>query len=165
MKIEIITVALALLVTSGSSGTANADWQYANWGMTPDQVIAVSKGQMRVCDTMCKDKSTKTSTAKAYGNYQAGEFVFEAYALFDNANNKLSRVSLKLDNPASGFLLLGSLKAKYGEPITQRAEVFQAHTWRTEKDEITLTNVGFGGQLSAAFLEYSPRSTDANKGL
>jgi hypothetical protein len=95
---------------------AIADWQYAKWGMTADQLLAASKGQMKRCGAACDKQRTESETALLYTTYQSGEFPFTAFAFFSNQSKQLLYISLRLDDPAKAYQLIAALKAKYGSP-------------------------------------------------
>lgn len=144
---------------------AAADWQYTKWGMTADQVVAASKGQMKRCSAVCDKQTTANSTALLYGAYQSGDLPFTAFAFFDNQTKKLVHVTLRLDDPAKGNEMIGALRAKYGEPASEsRTQVLYLMVWRPAGDQIDVTRIGFGGDYTYS-LGYRPRATSSNKGL
>jgi len=147
------------------SAPAVADWQYTKWGMTADQVGAASKGQMKRCSAVCDKQTTATSTALLYGPYQSGTLPFTAFAFFDKQTKKLVQMSLRLDDSSKGNELIGGLRAKYGDPVSEsKTQVLHLLVWRPAGDQIDLTRIGFGGDFSYT-LGYHPRATSSNKGL
>jgi hypothetical protein len=84
---------------------ALADWQYTKWGMTVDQVIVASNGQMARCPRVC-GKEGETETSLATGAYKSGKFDFTAFANFDNRTGELTSVKLYLKDPAQGLISL-----------------------------------------------------------
>lgn len=133
--------------------------------MSPEQVLAASKGQLKRCSAVCDKQTTASATALLYGPYQSGDLPFTAFAYFDNKSKKLVQVTLRLDEPAKGPSLLGALRAKYGEPTSEnRTQVLYLLVWRTAGDQIDVTRIGFGGDYSYT-LGYHPRATSSNKGL
>jgi hypothetical protein len=97
--------------------TAHADWQYTRWGMTPEQTLAASKGQLKRCEGGdCSGQTTDQDVAQLFGNYQSGELSFTAFMIFDKRTNTLSRVYLNLNAPEKGDSLIRALRLKYGEP-------------------------------------------------
>jgi hypothetical protein len=161
MKVIAAVIGLLAVVTS----PASADWQYAKWGMTVDQLTAASKGQMKRCGAACDKQRTDTETALLYTPYQSGEFPFTAFAFFDNRSKQLAYMSLRLDDPAKGFQLLGSLKGKYGEPSSEsKTSLSTLATWRGSGDQVSIFIIG-GLADSHTTLTYRPRLTSSNKGL
>jgi hypothetical protein len=60
---------------------AHADWQYTRWGMTPEEVLTASNGQLKRCDPVaCAAHKNKYGLPKLFGTYQSGEFKFSAFA-------------------------------------------------------------------------------------
>jgi len=141
---------------------ANADWQYTKWGMTVDEVLTASKGKLRRCSVeACKGQTTDKTAAQITGEYKAGEFAFAVYALFDKRSNRLSSINLELLNPTQGHSLVGSVRAKYGEPATvSRTPVMTLHVWGDQIDQISIMAIG-----PNTTLQYQPRLTESNKGL
>lgn len=158
-------IAIAATVLLALTSPAASDWQYTKWGMTSDQVIAASKGQMKRCSAVCDKQRTASTTALLYGPYQSGDLPFTAFAFFDNQTKKLTSMSLRLDDPSRGPSLIGALRAKYGEPVSEdRTQVLAIMVWRPAGDQIDVTRIGFGGDYSYT-LGYHPRVTGSNKGL
>jgi hypothetical protein len=159
------TIAAAALLTAATA-PAGADWQYTKWGMTVNQVMTSSKGQMKNCGAVCEKQRSATETALLYAPYQSGDLPFTAFAFFDNQSKKLAFMSLRLDDPSKGFQLIGALKAKYGEPASssRSSNLMDILVWRVGGDQIDVTRIGFGGDNSFT-LAYRPRVTNSNKGL
>jgi hypothetical protein len=129
--------------------------------MSPDQVLAASKGQFKRCDKSCTGQDTEFDTAKVFGSYATGEFKFNAFANFDKAN-RLSRVNLDLVNPSQAPSLVGSLRGRYGEPASDtRTSIMRLVVWHTKTDQISVMTI----DGASAGLSYQPRLTDSNRGL
>lgn len=155
--------AFLLLIISVAS--ANADWQYSKWGMTVDQVLAASKGQLKKCSAVCDKQSTDGTEAQLYGPYSSGDFEFTAFALFDKKTRKLASIRLRLDNNDKAQELMGALRSKYGEPETKsRTQVLNLAVWRSAGDQISYILIGFDNNYTGT-VSYQPRVTDSNKGL
>jgi len=159
-------VIAAVIVLLAATWPAAADWQYAKWGMTVDQLAAASKGQMKRCGAACDKQTTSTETALLYSPYQSGEFPFTAFAFFDNQSKKLAYMNLRLDDSSKGYALIAALKAKYGEPASgSKTTLSIHHVWRGGNDEISIFMIGSGMPESYTTLTYRPRLTGSNKGL
>jgi hypothetical protein len=160
-----LRTALALVGLLVVATPAGADWQYAKWGMTVDQVAAASKGQMKRCGAACEKEKTDSDTALLYTPYSSGEFEFTAFAYFNNQTRKLSFMSLRLDDPSKGYQLIGALKGKYGEPSSQsRTAISTMAVWRGSGDQVSVMLIGSGDD-SLTTVTYQPRLTNSNKGL
>ena len=149
------------------NSSANADWQYSRWGMTPDQMLTASKGQLKRCDPKaCAGQTTDKTAAQLFGPYQSGEFSFKSFAFFDKQTNKLAQVTLQLTTPEKANELIGALRARYGEPSSQnKTTIMTLLVWREQKDQIALMILGFGQTTNSASIIYQPRITEATKGL
>jgi hypothetical protein len=155
MRLIILAVFVALTTP------AAADWQYTKWGMTLAQVQAASKGKLQPCDTRCADHSTPGTTVRLRGEYQAGEFTFSAWAAFDS-QGRLNGVRLNLLDSSQITPLVGSVRAKYGEPESSSPEsILSISTWRDRTDQVEMQLIG----SRSATLIYSPRVTASSKGL
>ncbi|MDB5615920.1 hypothetical protein [Tardiphaga sp.] len=157
MRLNLIVSILIVSITP-----AAADWQYTKWGMTVAQVQAASKGKLRPCDAQCAGHSTSNATVRLRGEYNAGEFAFSTWAAFDN-QGRLNGIRLGLLDPSQVTPLIGSVRAKYGEPESgsRGSSILNISTWRDRTDQISLTVIG----SSNAELMYSPRVTPSNAGL
>lgn len=153
-----------LLVFTLMTDPVYADWQYTHWGMTADQAIAASNGTLTPCTpAACKGAAGGKFQPKTIGQYQSAEFKFENIMLFDDAGG-LAKVRLKLADPAQIARLQSALVSKYGEFVVENAGFLHARRWMTATDRIELQNIGTD-KRALVLLEYSPRSTAANKGL
>jgi hypothetical protein len=139
----------------------SADWQYTHWNMTPEQVIAASQGTAQATSKQeHKNKRLGSETPLLKAKWISGELQFVAYFYFNS--NKLTTVSLELQNPEHEATLVRSLKLKYGEPKSERRlSVARTMTWRTAMDTIGFIKVTDGPPE----VRYSPRSTANTKGL
>jgi hypothetical protein len=156
---------LVVIMLGVVPGDALADWQYTHWGMSLDQVAVASKGQLKRCNSQCAGHSTDTAVAQLFGVYRAGDFGFNAFALFDKRSGKLVTIMLNLVDPQRADFLVGSLRAKYGEPHSlSRSTIMELYVWRDTKDQISLISIGRGPTASVS-LSYQLRLTESNRGL
>src|SRR5687768_8936635 len=93
--INLCFVFAALALTHPTN--AVADWQYTRWGMTVDEVVKASKGQLKPCDAqLCSGQELRGTKdeVRLIGNYASGQYSFKAYFYFNKDSKKLSIVSL-----------------------------------------------------------------------
>ena len=90
---KLLGIVLALACCGASA--AKADWEYTEWGMTPQQVVSASKNLAREGSDLRPDSDGNVS--KLVAPYQSGEFPFEAQFGF-NAADRLSSVTLVLND-------------------------------------------------------------------
>jgi hypothetical protein len=159
------TMAMFLLGLLGSLAV-RADWQYTKWGMTPEQVIAASRGAatLTTADERVAESPTNGSgDALAKALYRAGESQFDAYFLF-KANRLVSvRLDLKDPTPISSGVVRRALQLKYGEPISQtQTSGFSTVTWRAADEQVTFMLLGDGKSTS---VHYQALHTADNAGL
>jgi hypothetical protein len=149
------------LMLIGAIDPALSDWEYTKWGMTPEQVTAASNAILKPCvAAACQGQSTDSAQARLYGPYRSGDFAFTAFALFDRMN-RLTQIELLLNDGSKGSELIGALRARYGEPVSEHNSSFMAFwVWRPGADEVTVMTIG-----QAVTLRYQPRTTESRKGL
>jgi hypothetical protein len=145
---------IALISTALFATSAEANWQYTKWGMTPAQVITASHGA--VGWRPVKNPKADGRANEVGGSYIADNRTFDVS--FDFRNGRLSSVALETDMCAT---LLPDLETKYGEPQILADGSFPEWRWR---DKIRNDDVVLFGLLGNCLLAYSPH-TNAAKGL
>jgi hypothetical protein len=140
---------------------ANADWQYTNWEMTPDQVIAASGGKSVRDDTPSSGKGPNRRLLK--GDYTSGQFHFRVEFYFNENTNRLSLVQLQLLDPGLGYTLEQSLISKYGKPLEAHPGVIRITRWQdaSNNNRVELLHI----ESRSVSLRYFPLRTTDNKGL
>lgn len=154
------TISIALMVAMNAVAPldAHADWQYTRWGMTPEQVMAASTGQLKPCDEACKGQDTSIQITRFLGPYQSGPFKFTAYMLFNRQSDTLAEVTLDLNQPNDAGALVGALKLKYGEPIVDDySKEMKVIIWCDPTDEIDIVVIGDQPHVADTSLSYAPR--------
>ena len=104
---------LALTCFIGAASVAHADWQYTTWGASADEVVAASDGAAQVNSDRSKDPGDLV--AKLVAPYQALGFDFEAYFIFDRAD-QLQYVDLSPRNPLDCADIRHAVLNSYGQP-------------------------------------------------
>ena len=157
-------VLLAIAVQLYLSGPADAGWQYTEWGMTPDQVIAASKGA--VSHGEAKSSKDGRTLFLLRGDYAAGLFNFDASFGFDAGTNGLIVVSLTLKNgPVSR--LTDSLIEKYGKPVNTEltGRMVRTTVWRDTKENNVIRLFEIAAGDKSYILSYHPLQSRENEGL
>lgn len=162
-----ISLALGMAALVLATSPALADWQYTKWGMTPEQVVAASKGAATATTDEERRQFSTTdgkSVALVKARYTSGSYQFDVHFLFDDG--KLSLVSLNLDESDEG-LLAGDLTAKYGPPIDHsRSDIVEVTKWQTPSEDISLLDIGdLGVTRVQGTLTYRPRMRIDSSGL
>ena len=156
--------ALVVAINMAANLGARADWQYTQWGMTPEQVMAASAGQLKICDEACKGLDTDLQIARFRGPYQSGPFKFTAYMLFDRRNNTLAQVTLDLNQRNDTDALIGALISNYGTPVAiDFSEPIRFIMWRNSIDEINIVVTRHHHQVADTSLSYEKRSDPPNE--
>jgi hypothetical protein len=146
MRILLIVAALVL-----APKNVSADWQFTKWdtqwGMTPDQALAASKGALQECDPkVCDGRPWLNSQAQFHGTYEDGGFLFKGVAYFDREANKLRRINLALKQHEKtnasmerlrGDILFEALRRRYGAPHGQTWDL-TFRRWRLGTDVVRL---------------------------
>lgn len=143
------------------SAPAFADWQFTRWGMTPDQVVAASKGAARLAteeETARLDgPRQKQRRTLAVGSHTAAGIAFSVRFVFEN--NRLVLVSTGVTRPEDAEPLRQALLMQYGQPaFVSRVSVLTQLGWsdrgRGNKVELIQTRSGDGSSVN-----YSPLSS------
>jgi hypothetical protein len=111
----------ALLAIALVPTYAQAGWQYTQWGMTAEEIVAASKGAAHPASG--KAKPDKLGATLIYhlldADYVGSGYEFAVNFWFDE-NRRLATVTLKLKNPADCASLHGTLSGIYGPPVNER---------------------------------------------
>ena len=156
--------ALAASVLAGSVVPACADWQYTQWGMTPDQVTAASSAAAQPNPDRKLDADGGLKAALT-APYQGAAIPFTAVFLFD-AQNRLQVVNL---NPVGGIacpVIVQALVVNHGAP-ENHADPLQAKALRWHDGDndnlVVYADLG-GGNCTIQYSRLPPTRPDG-KGL
>jgi hypothetical protein len=138
MKRTLVLVVVGMLLIAPAS---RADWQYTHWGMTPEQVVAASKGSVKLLPEKNRPRLGPFVTA-AEGEYKDGSLELRTVFRFNTATNGLVCVDFGVGNHIDDDALKAALTKRYGPPKTEAGPAFLKMTtlsWKTPTDEISLT--------------------------
>jgi hypothetical protein len=114
---RISSVCAVFAVSCAVCAGAHADWEYTKWGMTPEQVAAASKGEVKV---LPPDKRRKVEEAHmesgAEGTHAAGPLKVKVGFSFDTQTGGLICVSYGVDRGAENDALKDWMVKQYGPP-------------------------------------------------
>jgi hypothetical protein len=134
----IICVSLAAL---SCASAARADWQYTRWGMTPEQVVAASRGQVKLRPEKDWPRGADILTA-ATGEYEDGSMQFRSTFMFDTATKGLKCVAYGLTAPENDERFKAALVKQYG-PVESTSGIaildMTNLSWVTATDTIEAT--------------------------
>jgi hypothetical protein len=120
---------------------ARADWQYTHWGMTPEQVVAASKGAAQLVPEKDRPRLPPMVTS-ATGAYQDGPLQLRVTFSFNIATNGLVCVNYGLNSHDSDEAFKAVLVKRYGPPQKTSGMGFLGMTtlaWKTPTDQIEAT--------------------------
>ena len=119
---------------------AHADWQYTHWGMTPEQVVAASRGAAQVVPEKNRPRGVPILTA-ATGTYQEGPLELRVTFQFTTAGNGLACVSYGVNSHDQDDAFKAALVKRYGPPQKTSGGGFLGTnvSWKTATDEIEAT--------------------------
>jgi hypothetical protein len=145
MKSLVIATGLLTLFAS----QARADWEYTSWGMTPEQVVAASKGSAKI---MPKDQQKSNDamklTTKVEAVYSDGPLKLNVKFAFNPANG-LEMIGYETLDPAQGDSLKNWLIKKYGPPQHIDPPLQRTSSFSWEKPDEIMLNVIAGVGASA----------------
>jgi hypothetical protein len=164
-SIQMIGSFLMIVVfASLAPGTAMADWQYARWGMSKNEVVSASKGIAKVPDNPDQFEDNEYSHLLS-APYKSEDFSFDAKFYF-NKQYKLSEVRLKLRDLSECNSLRVILKNTYG--TTQDASVtrgvLEIMKWRDKQNKNIVIFTQIEGRWCS--IDYQPlKKAGAKNGL
>ena len=131
---------LASLLATAVAGPAHAWWQYAEWGLSPTQIMSASSGQAVPC-------SAEAPVCKAPpGGLQPSYFVerltmvgmpASASFAFDGSDKLVQTVVLFADSDPA--LMEGLLQGIHGRPVDEAQRM-----WRDERRGTIITAIPAG---------------------
>lgn len=130
-------VAVAVAVAVGAvliSSPAAADWQYTNWGDTPEAVMSAAGGAAKPNDDRGKDPLPNQALLTA--PYDALGFSFDAFFVFDPAD-QLVYVDLKPRRPDECNAIRLAVMNTYGEP-EERGSFGLLKWWHEESGNVVM---------------------------
>lgn len=142
-------------------GSALADWQWTRWGMTPEELVAASAGNVRLVSADGIE-SDRGGVKLAEGTFVAGRFQFQADFRF--FGGRLAGVALRPPGEQCGDLEYWVLD-RYGER-DGRTQYAGSFVWRLEdvNTEVSFAQTGSRTGPSCG-LRYRAIRHSGNEGL
>lgn len=123
-----------------------ADWKYAHWGATPEQLAQASGGAVKALPPASREKHAAPwdSFTAARGTYVEGNLRLDLVFSFDQKSGGLNCIVFTSAKGSPGKLLKEMFFRLYGAPKTSANHEdigigMQNFVWRTNKDQIGLT--------------------------
>jgi hypothetical protein len=120
---------------------ARADWQYTMWGMTPEQVVAASKGSAHLL-APDKQKTVPPLVSSVEGTFQEGPLALRTVFSFDIKRGGLACVFYGVEDAEQSIAFMDALLKRYGKPTSKTslpAIGMETVSWQTGTDEIQVT--------------------------
>lgn len=155
MKFGTLVVAVTALSVSSA---AQADWQYTKWAMSPDQVIAASKGAVAAVDPT-KDAEMPWGIKEAVGTFSSNGREMKASFWFKD--HKLTQVNLSSNSESDCVSIANDLNGIYGPPSDRPTG--SSKVWNDSRTGNRILLRGWGSQ--GCDLIYSQLATSATTGL
>jgi hypothetical protein len=117
---------------------AQADWQYTRWGMTPEQVVAASGGQVKLLPEPERPRLPPLVTA-ATGEFDDGPMRLRTVFSFNIERGGLACVSYGVTSSANNEMFKSTLLRRHGPPQSTSSLAFLGQEnlgWRNATDEI-----------------------------
>ncbi len=125
--------AITFLATAVIIGPAAADWRYAKWGMTVEQLIRASGGEAKplgaATNEVCAfNDQTPVAIAK---NVKIDEFTFNVVFCI---GGQVTLTSVALESTANNYnSVRAALLAKYGRPVSDERGDIVVTVWNDVK--------------------------------
>ena len=125
---------------------AQADWKYAHWGATPEQLAQASGGAVKVLPPAQRTHHGDpwNSVTSARGTYVDGNLRLKLTFSFDLKSGGLNCIVFESADGSSGKLLQKMFVGLYGPPKTSSnlkdiGVAMQTFVWSMPKDSVGLT--------------------------
>jgi hypothetical protein len=140
---------IAVIIILGCAGRAvpaMADWEYSEWGMTPEQVASASKGAVKIIPQAQRKRIEEAKMESgAEGTFTDGELRLHVAFSFDTGGTGLVAVGYNVLDAAQNDLLKDWLTRKYGPPHNKGGiPAIGLSTWDWEKPDEIEMNISKG---------------------
>jgi hypothetical protein len=134
------SLTLALILATAVAEPAHAWWQYAEWGLTPAQIMSASSGQAVPCRAeapVCKPPPGGLQPSYFVEHLTMVGMPASASFAFDSGGKLVQTVVLFADSDPA--LLAGLLQGIHGKPVDEARGV-----WRDDRRGTTITAIPAG---------------------
>jgi len=149
-RLELFAFSIVLLLLLSQPVVAYADWQYTTWGMTPDEVVAASKG------LASRTEDAEKGIKLAVGSHTANGIDYSVSFIFSKGDPRLSSVYLISKDPGVCPTISNQLTDVYGKPESKSASGLATITkWRSGQANALIQLVQIGSS-SHCEISYRP---------
>jgi hypothetical protein len=134
------SLTLALLLSTAAAGPAHAWWQYAEWGLTPAQIMSASSGQAVPCRPeapVCTRPADGLQPSYFVERLTMVGMPASASFAFDGGDKLVQTVVLFPDSDPA--LLAGLLQGIHGKSVDEAQRM-----WRDERRGTIITAIPAG---------------------
>ncbi len=144
-RISILIGSLAGL----ACGSAHADWEYAKWGMTAEQVAKASGGAVVVLPAAEQVKNDDMKMIrKAEGTLTDGVLKLRVQFAFDTATNGLKMVAYGPIDVSQNEAVKAWLVKRYGPPSqTNKLQRTTTSTWNRPDEIMLMASDGYAASV------------------
>lgn len=130
-------VIVPLVLALPMSHSAVADWRFAKWGMTPEQVVAASQGQVHLLPPNRRPRVPPLETL-AEGDFKDNGLDLETRYAFSTAGGGLACVFYAVASKDDNDAFKASLTRQFGAPKISELPMISMKkmSWTTEMDTI-----------------------------
>ncbi|NEX94209.1 hypothetical protein [Caulobacter sp. 17J65-9] len=148
--------ATATVASLALCGSAAADWEYTRWGMTAQEVVAASGGQVAL-DAGTSGDRTKGFTVGAVGRYEFEGYHFRSVFYFNDSGLALIKNEAELKGYDHCMDLIDHVQALYGAPEAKIDEQFMtARTWHDPKTMNFASVLAINSDNGSCSLDFQP---------
>jgi hypothetical protein len=134
------SITLALILATAVAGPAHAWWQYAEWGLTPAQIMSASSGHAVPCRAdapVCKPPPGSLQPSYFVERLTMVGMPASASFAFDSSDKLVQTVVLFADSDPA--LIAGLLQGIHGKPVDEAQRM-----WRDERRGSIITAIPTG---------------------
>jgi len=134
------SLTLAFVLAIAIAGPAHAWWQYAEWGLTPSQIMSASSGQAVPCRAeapVCKPPAGGLQPTLFVERLTMVGMPASASFAFDSGDKLVQTVVLFADSDPA--LMTGLLQGIHGKPVDEGQRM-----WRDERRGTIITAIPDG---------------------
>jgi hypothetical protein len=137
---------LFMLCGAGMAPPAMAEWEYAKWGMTPEQVAAASRGTVKVIPQAQRKRIEEAKMESgAEGTFKDGDLELHVAFSFDTRGTGLVAVGYNVMDAAQNDRLKDWLVRKYGAPRNKGGiPAIGLSTWDWDRPDEIEMNISTG---------------------
>jgi hypothetical protein len=153
-----VTIVVAAICMSTIPAVAH--WQFTQWDMSPDQVVAASHGTAHAVNGTAGER-VANADLRAENTYSANGYDFKSQFFFD-VSNRLRVVKLNLLDLSRCDQFVSDVEGLYGRPAGGSSD--SSEFWYDKKNQNVVRLTHFDN-FGICFVDYSPIESTGGNGL